>query len=105
MNGYHLPLLKNRTHGRHGGVALHLKKCLSYKRSFDLEMPNLELLWCEVTLLNSKILIGVCYRPPTHLTSDMHVFLAMLQDSLDAINRSNFNAVVITGDLMIKYPL
>jgi hypothetical protein len=25
-------------------------------------------------------------------------FLALLQDSLDAIDRSNFNAVVITGD-------
>ena len=61
-------------------------------------MPNLELLWCEVILLNSKILMGVSYRPPTHLTSDMDVFQALLQDSLDAIDRSNFNAVVITGD-------
>jgi hypothetical protein len=42
-------------------------------------MPNLELLWCEVILLNSKISIGVCYRHPTRLTSDMNVFLAMLQ--------------------------
>ena len=67
MNGYHLLLLQNRTHGRGGGVALYLKNCLSYKRRFDLEMPNLELLWCEVILLNSKILMGVSYRPPTHL--------------------------------------
>jgi hypothetical protein len=48
MNGYHLPLLKNRTHCRDGGVALYLKNCLSYKRRFELEMPNLKLLWCEV---------------------------------------------------------
>ena len=98
MNGYHLPLLKNRLYGRGGGVALYLKNCLSYRRRLDLEMPNLELLWCEVILLKTKILIGVCYRPPTHLTSDMDAFLALLQDSLDAIDRSNFNAVVITGD-------
>jgi hypothetical protein len=32
----------------------------------------------------------------------MDVFLAMLQDSLDAIDRSNFNAVVITGDFKLN---
>ena len=54
MNGYHLPLIKNRIYGRGGGVALYLADYLSHKRRYEFEKPDLELLWCEVILSNSR---------------------------------------------------
>ena len=98
LNGYHLPLTRNRSHGRGGGVALYLADYLAFNRRLDLEIPALELLWCEVFLSNLKILIGVCYRPPSNVNSDMDNFLTLLQDSLDQIIRSNYTSVVIVGD-------
>ena len=88
-----MPLIRNRPHGRGGGVAFYLADYLAFNRRLDLEIPALELLWSEVFLSNWKILIGVCYRPPSNLISDMDNFLTLLQDSLDEINCSNYTSV------------
>lgn len=98
INGYHLPLTRNRLQGRGGGVALYLANYLAFNRRLDLENPVLELLWSEVILSNSKILIGVCYRPPSNLMSDMDNFLSLFQESIDQINRLSYTMVIIVGD-------
>jgi hypothetical protein len=98
IDGYHLPLIKNHSLGRGGGVALYLANYLAFNRREDFEIPELELLWSEVFLSNSKILIGVCYRPPSNLSSDIDQFL----DS-DQINRSNYTMIIVIGDFNAHY--
>ena len=101
--GYHLPLVKNRSLGRGGGVALYLANYLAFSRRLDLEIAELELLWSERFLPNCKILIGVCYRPPSNLSLEIGRFLELLQDSIDKINRSNYAMIVLIGDFNAHY--
>ena len=65
------------------------------KRRIDLEVPDLEMLWCEVRLHNNKFLFGVIYRPPNSLTS----FWDKFQDSIDLAKATGINNIVISGDL------
>ncbi|MCG8048030.1 MAG: reverse transcriptase domain-containing protein, partial [Candidatus Thiodiazotropha endolucinida] len=49
-----------------GGVILYLKKSLRYKRRPDLEVSNIETIWVEVELPNTKpFLLCTAYRPPS----------------------------------------
>lgn len=49
-----------------GGVILYLKKSLTYKRRPDLEVSNIETIWVEVELPNTKpFLLCTAYRPPS----------------------------------------
>ena len=35
---------------------------------FSLEMPNLEVIWTELTMHSQKLLVSVMYRPPKQPT-------------------------------------
>ena len=47
-----------------GGIVVHLKDNLSYKRRTDLEIPNIETLFVELHFSNGNFLVGFVYRPP-----------------------------------------
>lgn len=105
IDGYHLPLIKNRSLGRGGGVALYLANHLAFNRRHDFEIPELELLWSEVFLPNSKILIGVCYRPPRNLSTDIDRFMELIQESIDRTDRTNYTMTIIVGDFYAHFCL
>ena len=43
-----------------GGVALYIRSSLACVRRLDLETPDTEMLWAEITSSHKRILVGVC---------------------------------------------
>ena len=84
-------------------MALYLASYLAFNRRQDFEVPELELLWAEVFLSNTKILIGVCYRLHSNIASDINQVLDSFQDSIDQINRMNYTMIIVIGDFNAHY--
>ena len=60
----YLPIFRRDRPGRYdGGVAVLVSNSLVSIRKPELELPNLEMLWVEI-VSRTKLLAGVCYRPP-----------------------------------------
>ena len=60
----YLPIFRRDRPGRSGGgVAVLVSNSLVSIRKPELELPNLEMLWVEI-VSRTKLLVGVCYRPP-----------------------------------------
>ena len=58
-----------------GGLILYFRQSLNLKRRYDLESSNIETLWAEVTLPNSKpVLICTVYRPPNACSEWIDLF-------------------------------
>ena len=56
---------QNRSKGKGGGVAMYIKNGISWNRRFDLERENVESIWMEIFITDTKsILISCFYRPP-----------------------------------------
>ena len=83
--GYNMPLRKDRTTSRGGGVALYVANYLHAIRRFDFESAFIECLWAEIAVNRYKFLCGVCYRPPNQSAEVLAEFFGCLQDSLDLI--------------------
>ena len=55
----------NRSYGKRGGVEMHVKSSIKFKRTQDLENPLLEIIVSEIFIKNVKsILIASYYRTP-----------------------------------------
>jgi hypothetical protein len=78
---------KDRSEARHklgGGLTIYFSDLLNHQRRKDLEISNLESIWCQVDLQNSKpLLICYVYRPP-----DMHQ--SWIDDFGIVVTNSNF---------------
>ena len=74
-----------------GGVMIFVRNNIPATRRHDLE-TDCELLWIELCLKPSTILLGIFYRPP-HNDSK---YLSYLQHSLLSISHSS--SVVLCGD-------
>ena len=88
---------KDRTrHG--GGVCCYVNDYLVAKRRVDLEIDSIELIWIEIKLKNSKMLVGTCYRPPGMSLDEVENFISQFQDSLNKALAAGFKQTVILGD-------
>ena len=81
-----------------GGVAVYVRNDLSVIRREDLEDPNLEGLWLEITLPKSRgFLLGLYYRPPDssdYLDGD---FMARFTDVAELAS-SEGKEILLVGD-------
>ena len=98
INGFQLPLRKDRETGQGGGVALYVKNNLPCRRCTDLEAAGSECIWAEITTNTGKLLIGVYYRPPGQSAADKDIFLDDLSHSISAAIELNPKILLITGD-------
>ena len=48
----------------HGGVCVYTKDNVFSCRRNDLELPNIECIWIEITVHHRKFLLGTFLRPP-----------------------------------------
>ena len=55
---------RDRPGDHHGGICVYVRNNVFSKRSHDLELPNIECLWVEISIKNKIQLIGTFYRPP-----------------------------------------
>ena len=63
LNEYNLHR-RDRVGDNHGGICVYAKQNIYSRRRYDIEYPNIECVWIEVSVHNKKILIGTFYRPP-----------------------------------------
>ena len=75
------------------GICVYLLRAI-YFHVADLELPNIECIWIEITVHHRKFLLGTFYRPPNSPAQT----LSSIEDSIGLVFDSNINDVFITGD-------
>ena len=64
LDGFMPPERRDSVTGREGGIMIYCATDIPYKRRTDLEGPNSECLWIEISCpSNTNVLFGVYYRP------------------------------------------
>ncbi|MEW8544644.1 MAG: endonuclease/exonuclease/phosphatase family protein, partial [Candidatus Thiodiazotropha sp.] len=103
LNEYNL-YRRDRAGDNHGGICVYAKQNIYSRRRPDIERPNIECLWIEVSIHNNKkILLGTFYRPP----NSTQEVLSSIEDSISLAFDSNIQNILITGDFnldILKQP-
>ena len=77
-----------------GGVMIYVKSSIPSKRRRDLEVPTLECVWVELTVHNTKILLGLFYRPP-----DSNVLIwDLINQSFENAANTGIDKIMVMGD-------
>ena len=85
---------RDRPGDYHGGICVYVRSNIFSMRRNDLELPNLECIWVEVSIQNKKQLIGTFYRPP----NSANAILSSIEDSIGLAFDSNIQNILVTGD-------
>ncbi|XP_062610974.1 uncharacterized protein LOC134272825, partial [Saccostrea cucullata] len=97
IDGYVLER-KDRQNKAGGGIVIYISNDLSYKRRKDLEISNIETIWLEINLKNTKsILYCSAYRPPSAPS-------CWVEDLAREINRApccDDQEIILTGDFNV----
>ena len=98
MNGYQSLFRRDRTVGStgHGGVAAYVSDNIACKRRRNLEIPEIEGLWLEINVVNTKFLLLVIYRTESNSNN---LFWQTLQNNIDDVRSENNLPIMIIGDL------
>lgn len=66
MDGYILEKKPHRQHKSGGGLTIYISNNISYKRRKNLEFSNIEKIWLEINLKNTKpVFYCSTYHPPS----------------------------------------
>ena len=98
INGFKF-LRKDRTSKHGGGVGIFVRDCFDpkvVKLPQNLTQP--EMLFIELTIKNTKLVVGVIYKPP----KIPYGVLATIQESLAYIT-TKYEHVIISGDFNINF--
>ena len=82
-----------------GGIVVYIRDNINYTRRIDLETSDIESVWLEFNLKNSKsFLFCSVYRPPSSKSEWIDTFFLQIEKSL-LLN----NEIYIAGDLNIDF--
>ena len=98
IEGYNIIRRDRQTHA--GGVCMYIRSDLRYNPREDLQNENLEDLWLELLLPQTKpILIGTCYRAPKNskLTESLGNTVTRLQADCHTVILGDFNYCLINN--------
>ncbi|MCU7800562.1 MAG: reverse transcriptase family protein [gamma proteobacterium symbiont of Lucinoma myriamae] len=101
VNGYHFER-KDRTSAnlhaeKGGGILIYIGDHLKYIRRHDLESPDIESVWIEVKIQNSKsFLICSLYRPPSSKAEWFEQFSSQMEKSM-----TYSDEIYVMGDINI----
>ena len=73
---------------------IYVKDSVHYTRRNDLEPLNIECIWIEIQLKQTRILFGLFYRPPN---SDA-LYLSAIEDSISLALDTQISNIIVTGD-------
>ena len=96
--GYQTPFRRDRNLGLtgYGGVAAYVSDNLACKRRRNLEIPEIEGLWLEINVINTKFLLLVIYRTESNSNN---LFWQTLQTNIDDVRSESNAPIMIIGDL------
>ena len=97
IDDFHDPLTRHRNrHG--GGVAIYVRNNIPVKRLPNLELSDIEWIWCLVKIKSFTVIISVVYLPP-NLSSAQHAnFFEKLQESSALALAMAPDNIIIMGD-------
>ena len=93
LNGFKL-YRRYRADDNHGGICVYVNQALFSCRRQNIELPQLECIWLEISLHNRKELLGTFYRPP----SANNLVYSSIEDSVGLAFDTNISNITITGD-------
>ena len=94
---------KDRQNGnRGGGVCIFISNDLFCIQRPDLSPFAIEILWLEIHVNHKKVLVGVYYRPPGQNRDEQNTFFSNLEMSFEMAKQSDFDIIVLLGDLNDK---
>ena len=85
---------RDRPGDHHGGICVYIRTNLFSKRRDDLELPNVECIWVEISIRKKKQLIGTFYRPP----NSPNAVFSSIEDSIGLAFDTNIENILLTGD-------
>ena len=88
------PERKDRTRNHRGGVIIYVKDPVHYTRRNDLEPLNIECIWIEIKLKQTRTLFGLFYRPP--------LYLSAIEDSISLALDTQISNFIVTGDFNLN---
>ena len=95
VDGFQKTFRRDRKENGGGGILLYVKNDVCCKRRSDLENDQLECIWLEVKLTNSKsFLVGHIYRPPNSGISWNEIF----EDNIENVLKEE-KELYLLGDL------
>ena len=97
LNGFKL-YRRDRADDNHGGICVYVNQALFSCRRQELELPQLECIWVEISLHNRKELLGTFYRPP----SANNLVYSSIEDSIGLAFDTNISNITITGDFNLE---
>lgn len=97
--GFHKPFWKDRIDRVGGGVALFIKDSYHCKQRHDLNVNELEAVWCEVRVNNIKSLFCSIYREPRSKAKTWELF----EESLEQAKLTGIHRIFVLGDLNDDY--
>ena len=77
---------------------IYIKDTVHYTRRNDLEPLNIECIWIEIQLKQTRILFGLFYRPPN---SDA-LYLSAIEDSISLALDTQISNIIVTGDFNLN---
>ena len=78
----------------HGGVCVYVNSNVYSRRRTDLELPDTECIWVEVTTNHRKFLLGTFYRSSNAPAATY----SLIEDSISLAFDTNIPDILITGD-------
>ena len=80
-----------------GGLILYFRQSLNLKRRYDLESSNIETLWAEVTLSNSKPVLICTVNRPSNACSE---WIDLFEKEVSVVQTTGFEFLLM-GDFNI----
>ena len=84
---------RDRPGDHYGGICIYIRSNLFSKRRDDLELPNVECIWVEISIRNKKELIRTFYRPPY----SANAVFSSTEDSIGLAFDTNIENILLTG--------
>ena len=116
IDGFRMPLRKDRQINNGGGLMIYIKNNLCFKRRTELESNDIENIWIEINSLKNKLLVGLLHRPPnsqaeywesfdenTELVTDLNTDMIIMGDFNQDILKTDKNNIFLRT--LIKYNL
>ena len=85
---------RDRGGDSHGGICVFVNQSIFSCRRLDLELPQIECVWIELSIHNRKELVGTFYRPP----NSYNLIYKSIEDSVGLAFDTNIPNITITGD-------
>ena len=85
----------NEISGKCGGVLIYVADHIEYERRIDLESSEVESIWIEIIIKNSKLfLVCAVYRPPSSNAEWCEIFAEQIEKSFSITDK-----IYIMGDI------